>query len=119
MTVAWPATVPTDVLEDSFAESPPENTIRSPMETGPAKLRRRATSAVRPVSWRQNLTTAQVADVDTFAVTTTKNGSIDFTRAHPRTGSSVTMRFLAMPSYAPAAGTPGRWLVSFSCEVLP
>lgn len=116
MTIAWPA-VGTGVLPGSYTEAPPENSIRSSMDVGPAKVRQRGTSAPRKISWRQLHTTAQIATMDTFYVTTTSHGSLDFTRAHPRTGSTVNMRFLSPPVYVIEGGL--YWIATYSCEVLP
>jgi len=121
MTVAWPSSlIGVDVLDSGYSESPADNVIRSPMDVGPAKLRRRGTSMPQRISWQQILASTNVGSLDTFYITTLAYGSLDFTRVHPRTGSTATtMRFLSPPTYSVVKDSPGNWVVSFDCEVLP
>ncbi len=42
----WPATLPAPALS-SLRETPPDNLIRTQMDKGPAKVRRRTTANVR------------------------------------------------------------------------
>lgn len=117
MPIEWPSDLPDAVLEDGYAESMADNMIRSPMDVGPPKVRRRGTSAPRAIALRQLLTTAQVANLETFYYSTTSGGSLAFTWEHPRTGSSSSMRFTGPPAISPAG--PGRWIASYGLEVLP
>jgi hypothetical protein len=117
MPIEWPSGLSDAVLADGYSEQLADNLIRSPMDAGPPKVRRRGTSAPRAISLRQLLTTSEVATLETFYYTTTAGGSLSFMWEHPRTGSSVFMRFTSPPATSYAA--PGRWLASYALEVLP
>ena len=58
----WPATIP--LLKEGYKESPPDRVLRSNMGVGPAKLRRRSSSAVRNVSIKLFLTDEQIGQMD-------------------------------------------------------
>jgi len=113
----WPATLPALLQISGLSETPPNNVIRTKMEIGPAKMRRRSTSGPRPISGEQILTTAQVATLDTFYVGTLIDGTTAFDWTHPRTGAAVEMRFVSPPTYAPAGGD--YWRVMLKLEILP
>jgi hypothetical protein len=117
MAVGWPSGLPSIVLEEGYAERWAENVIRSPMDVGPAKLRRRSTAAVRRTTAVQLLTTAQVATLKTFYDTTTAYGSLSFDFTDARTGATLEARYVTPPAIAPAA--PGYWRAAYDLEILP
>lgn len=117
MAIVWPVTIPDEFMDDGFAESPPDNSIRSQTDIGPPKIRRRSTAGIRPIVGQQKMTSAQVATLDTFYVTTTQSGSLDFEKKNPRTGSTVNMVFSKPPRYRPAGGD--YWFVDLELEQLP
>lgn len=104
MPAIWPATLPERFLIDGFTESAPDVVLRTPMETGPAKLRRRATNAVRPIRGAIRITYAQRALLDAFYLDTLAGGTLTFDWVHPITGDDATFRFVSKPTYTPAAG---------------
>lgn len=114
----WPGTLPgfDEILADGYRETAPQNVIRTEMETGPAKVRRRGTAAPEMVSGTMLLTTAQVATLRTFFDSTISYGATEFDGTHPRTGASVSMRFMAPPQ---AAASGIHWLVTLNLEILP
>lgn len=114
---SWPATLPQLPMASGFSESPPDTTVRTKMDAGPAKVRRRFTANVRPIKASFLMTTAQIADLDTFYVTTTVGGSASFTWIDPRTSSSKSFRFMAPPEYNLTSGD--YWSVSLQLEQLP
>ena len=97
----WPAAFYSRILDGSFTETPPQNVLRTQMDAGPAKLRRRSTSAVRPMSITLFLTKAQVATFDTFYVTTLSSGATKFNMYHPRTLVTGEFRIVNQPAYTP------------------
>lgn len=115
-TITWPNTLPQDFLIEGYSESPPDNLIRQPMEIGPEKVRRRQTSAIQPINALQYMTTAQLAYLQTFYITTSYYGALAMDLPHPRTGSTVEARFSKPPSYAKRGMG---WIVSYSFEILP
>ncbi|QLH37711.1 MAG: hypothetical protein HWD60_00095 [Defluviicoccus sp.] len=44
MSAVWPSSLPQKPLVDGFSETAPNLVVRSPMDVGPAKVRRRATA---------------------------------------------------------------------------
>lgn len=118
--VAWPASLPQKPLAEGFAEQMRKMGLRSAMDAGPAKQRRRFTAAVRTLKLRLRLTPAQVAALDTFWETDTAGGSLSFTWVHPRTGAGVTMRFIAdQPPDVQPVNRGLQYIASFDVEILP
>ncbi len=99
-TINWPSSLPTAPLQDGYKEIPADNTIRSKMDIGPDKVRRRSTSGVAKLSVSYRLTQAQVSDLDTFYRTTTFAGTAEWNYTHPRTGAAIVVRFASPPSYS-------------------
>lgn len=112
---AWP-TLPAPLI-NTFSESPPNNILRSSMDRGPDKIRRRTTANVRPIQFTMILTKAQVATLETFYVTTTTSGAAEFTYTHPRTAATVTARFVEPPAYTDINGLV--FSVAISLEIMP
>jgi hypothetical protein len=87
--------------------------MRSDMGVGPQKLRRRSSSAVRPVSLRLMLTDAQLQVFDDFY---DENDAVAFDFTDPRTGDTKRARFTSPPSYNL---NQTMWDVSVKLEYLP
>jgi hypothetical protein len=65
-----------------------------------------------------HLTASEVATLDTFFVTTTRGGTLEFNWTHPRTGAAVEARFV--PGTAPSYGAIEQdGEVSVQLEILP
>lgn len=113
----WPTGKRFTPVIGSLVEGPPSNSIRSSMDKGPDKVRRRTTANVRSLSFKLILSKADTAVFDTFFVTTTASGSIEFDYTHPRTGAACTARFAQEPSYAERSGVV--YEISVALEILP
>jgi len=114
----WPVSLPQEPLAQGFSEQAPSTVIRSQMEAGPPKVRRRFTAGVRNIECQLRLTPAQVDTLDSFFDTTVAGGSLSFDWKHPRSGAAVTLRFVEPPSYTPLTrGT--LWQASLRLEILP
>jgi hypothetical protein len=112
----WPGGLPQSPLLAATKEALADNVVRSPMDTGPAKVRRRATAGVRKMTLESLMTTAQVATLDTFFTTTLLDGSLPFDWTSPRTGATVTFMFTGPPDW----GTAGaQWRVNLPLEIRP
>lgn len=111
----WP-TLPAPLI-NTFRETPPDNTIRSQTDKGPAKVRRRTTAGPRPVQFTLHLTTAQVATLEAFYNTTTASGALEFDYTHPRTAATVVARFTSPPAYSDVNGLSYR--AEIQLEILP
>lgn len=90
----WPSEI--SIGRDKFKESPPNRVIRSDMDVGPAKIRRRTTAAVRNVEFPVYLTDEQLEIFDNFYL---ENDTIAFDFIHPRTKKKVRARFVEPPTY--------------------
>ena len=116
--ITWPEYLPQKVEKDGYSETPPDSRIRTPMDMGPAKVRRRFSAQVRPLSIVMNMTEEQLADFDTFFATTTESGSLPFDFPNPRGTGVLTVRFgEKSPQYGDFNGNS--CAVSFDLEVLP
>lgn len=113
---AWPAQLPPPAL-NTLTESPPNNTLRSSMDKGPEKVRRRTTANTRPLSFVLMLTPALLQVLDDFFVMDTYSGSEEFDYTHPRTGAACTARFVGEPEYQDREGQV--YATSVSLEILP
>lgn len=118
-TPVWPVTLPQSVLVQGYSETPPQLSIRTDMDAGVAKVRRRFTSSIRPIECNTLLTAAQVATLDAFYLSTLEGGALRFEWNHPRTGATVEMRFMEPPQYTPAGGGVTYFNVSLKLEVMP
>ena len=78
--------------------------LRTSVDAGPEKRRRRFTAAPRPLIGTMRMTTAQVAAFETFFRTTLADGTLAFDFPHPRTQSTLSVVFASPPSWTNAGG---------------
>jgi len=100
----------------------PDLSIRTSMDVGPAKVRRRLTANVEPLSVQFNLTGTQLALLREFYTDSTLGGALPFDFKDPETGTTQTFRFTAAPKYSgksPRSGGAGLWSVSIELERMP
>lgn len=114
---SWPSTLPASPLADNFFERAPDTSLRTEMEQGPAKLRRRTTAAVRLLSLRYLMNKPQIAALETFYAATLLGGTLAFDFTHPRSALTVSCRFLHPPEYI--SGNGNYFTVAVELEVLP
>lgn len=113
----WPAALPSlDQIED-YAERPPELKLRSAMDAGPPKQRRRFSSGPTEITGWMLMTKAQVATLLTFHDTTLARGALRFEGVHPRTLAAVTMGFVSPPQPRHRANAGGLWRVDLHLEL--
>lgn len=115
---SWPSTLPQRVLSEGYQEIAPDMVLRSEMDAGPAKVRRRFTAAVRTVRCQIALTSAQVATLDSFYVGTLAGGSLTIDWVHPRTQAATTFRMRQPPQYTAESGGSS-WIAQLELEILP
>jgi len=113
---AWSGTLPEFFQQSGFVEIGADNLIRTKMDVGPAKVRRRTITNVRTVSGNMWLTTAQYNELVTFYEVTHNFGADTFTMddAH---GVNQTWRFVTPPRYTTVG--PDNWQVKLSLEQMP
>lgn len=115
----WPSTLPQNP-QKGFSETGGVLILRTPMDAGPAKMRRRgAKPQTLAVSFV--MTTDQVAILDNF-IKDTIRGTARFGFKHPRTETMVEVRIVPQSEgalYTNNYAAPGYWSVSMQLEVLP
>lgn len=96
MVVAYPGTFPFIGDVNNYRERGPSgNVIRTPMEKGTIKRRRRFSYAPKLVSAQTEImTNAQVVLFEEFFITTLLHGTLPFTAPNPRTGDTETYSFM-------------------------
>jgi hypothetical protein len=117
MAATWPASLPQALLYEGAQEKAPNEVVRTQMDAGPPKVRRRFTAGVRGFPGQLSLTKAQVQTLDDFYLVTLQGGALKFSWRHPRTGAAVDLRFVEPPSYSAAADDV--WKAALSLELLP
>jgi hypothetical protein len=114
---SWPSDIPQSPLVSGFSETFPNVVVRTSMDQGPAKVRRRFTAAERPFKCSMILTAAQATSFDTFFTTTMEGGALTFTWVHPRTLEAGTFRFVGQPTFTAIDG--GLYQTEFQIELMP
>ena len=115
----WPSTIPQIPLADGYSNGFANNLITSQVDYGPPKVRRRATSAMTPMSFSMRMTAGEFDDFKEFFEETLYSGSLSFNFPHPETGVDCVARF--SPTQPPKWGSVGAtdYMVSISLEVYP
>jgi hypothetical protein len=90
------------------------------MDVGPAKIRRRATAGVRPVTLSTELTQAQKERLEDFYEVDTSGGSLrfDWVDHGKEAKPPVEYRFLARPVFR-RFGTSAKWITALQLEIMP
>lgn len=92
----WPSQLPAPLI-NTLRETSPDGTIRTQMDKGVDKVRRRTTANVRDLSFTLRLMPGQVDILDQFYIDVQ---ALSFDYTHPRTGELVTARFASAPSFS-------------------
>lgn len=115
----WPLTLP-QAPTTGYTESTGALILRTPMDAGPAKQRRRGNRPdVLGVSFI--MSTAQVEALRTFVADTIR-GTARFGFPHPRTQVQAEVRIVPQDGgelFSVSYYTPNHWTVGMSLEVLP
>jgi hypothetical protein len=124
MAVSWPTGVNTMSLV-GIRDKRLSAKIRSPMDVGPAVVRRRYTVAVRNVDIPLTMTNAERVLFETWYASVALEGTISFLYPDPITDVLVAMRFRGDegPEFSASVGGPTdaekRWDVVLQVEILP
>ena len=114
----WPSSLPQKPEQQGFLESPPDLTLATDMDVGPAKLRRRFTAGVRVFDFNVLLDNTQVDTLDSFYLTDVAGGALSFDLPDPRASSgTISVRFIGPPQYSNVGGPLYRATMKF--EKLP
>ncbi len=74
----WPAQLRQFMSAPDFSTAPPDGRLRSPVDAGPAKLRRRVTVAIKPVSGSIRCDQDQMARLERFWLEDLRGGVLPF-----------------------------------------
>lgn len=97
---SWPASLPQKPLESGYSEGTIDTSVRTSMDVGPAKVRRRISAGTRDCQMQFFMTSSQLSDFITFYETTILSGSLSYTWNHPRTGNSYSWRIKKAPQWS-------------------
>lgn len=117
MTVpSWPASLPQVFLRDGYDAQGADNLIASSVSIGPAKVRRRTTAAVKPLSGSMTVSEAQYQTLVDFVENDIADRSKAFTFPDPHGGSPLLVR-MTQPIKEASVGAD--WRIQIILEVLP
>jgi hypothetical protein len=91
--IFWPDTLPTGLLADGFSKQPQSNVIRTAMDAGPKKTRRRYTARTVKYSGRQVFSLDELEIFEQFYHTALADGVLRFNFNDPVTGETAEFRF--------------------------
>lgn len=115
---SWPATLPSLPLLRGWSESEPDIVLRTPMEVGPPKGRRRSTAGVRPQTVSLVLTLDERATFRTWFADQVAHGALPFQWTHPIERVAIALRITAPPKWD-SVGDPKQVQLTLQLEVLP
>lgn len=101
MTTIWPVTLPQEMILQGLSETAPDRSVRTKMEFGPERIRRRTTTAVREIKGMMVVTEAQRQVLDDFYLT---NEALPFEWYLPFSGATATFTFSKPPVYTNKSG---------------
>lgn len=114
----WPPALP-QVPQKGYSETQGALIIQTPMDAGPAKMRKRGNKP-NALSVSFIMTTAEVDQLNAFIITTA--GTARFYFPHPRTVANVEARMMPQGGgdlYTITYLAPGYYTVSMQLEVMP
>ena len=111
----WPELLPSDFLAEGLAIQPRSNVIRTTMDAGPKKARRRYTAKTTNFSGKQRFDEAELAVFEQFYHTVLADGVLRFYFKDPVSGELAEFRFTE--DYT-AAEIGGLWEVTLPLERL-
>jgi|TARA_R110000851_G_scaffold91621_1_gene199973 hypothetical protein len=119
MAIQWPASLQDKVNTGGYSLSLGDTVIRSKMDVGPVKTRRRNTRGVDDHAISIWVTGAEYTTLITFYKTTTAGGTLPFEFEHPITKVLTDFRFNGPPKFVPVGSNGIDFQVSMSWEELP
>jgi len=101
MAQVWPGTLPSYVLKDGFKKTFRDNVIRTQVEGGPDKVRRRFTQRRPDYEVTMWLQLGQVTTLENFYFTTLSGGIDTFNFNNPITQAVGEFRMMGPPEFKP------------------
>lgn len=115
MGIAYPTTLPQAPQRNGFNQQQTANTIRSNVDVGEAKVRRRYTYAMKKERWSMILDDTQTATFNAWFNDDLKSGVLRFDFPDTLTQVTEEYRILDMPIFTPF-GKCGSYMISFNVE---
>jgi hypothetical protein len=119
----WPASLPQNLRVGDHEETPPDTVLRTEMDAGPAKARKRFSTMPRKFSGSLVMTRDQLAEFDEFFNDVIGGGALPFEWKIPRTAVTCDVRLTKAPAYKPtsprAEDASDYWIVTLDLEVMP
>lgn len=116
-TNVWPGTLPQIALFDGAVKTLANVVVRTKMDQGPAKVRRRFQDGVTNWPQRMPLTDAQRVTFEAFFKATSEGGALPFDYPDPFDGSILDFRFVGQPTIEKMS--VDLFVASFALEQLP
>jgi hypothetical protein len=91
--ISWPELLPPELLEDGFSEQPQNAVIRTAMDAGPKKARRRYTARTVKYTGKQVFDKAELTVFKQFYHNVLADGVLRFNFADPVTRETAEFRF--------------------------
>jgi hypothetical protein len=117
MAQIWPSTLQQLISESNFGYEIADTALRTDMDIGPQKVRRRFTKSVNTMSGSIYVTTTEFTTFYTFYNTTLNGGTLPFEFEHPITKELKEWRFKG-PARVQSIGG-GNFTIDFTWEELP
>ncbi len=117
MAAVWPPSLPQSPLVEAYDEQLADTTLRTQMDAGPAKARRRYATGVGNLTVQMFMNETQQQTFWSFFETTIAGGALRFEFTHPRLDTSVECRIV--PRATLPKLRPGLYQLRMNLEVLP
>lgn len=117
MSIVWPPELQQYLDQEGYQLTLGETVVRSDMDVGPAKTRRRFTKGIDQHSAQITIDQDMFDIFQEFYKTITNGGALRFEMLHPITRETAEFRFLGPPSFKPLGG--GWFQASFTLEEMP
>ncbi|WP_246828126.1 hypothetical protein [Rhizobium binae] len=108
--------MPQAFMSEGYSEEGADNLLASNVSVGPAKVRRRTTANVRPITGSMAMREDEYQAFLLFVKNDIKDRALAFTFPDPHDGSSILVRMRQPHSTAPFGID---WRVQIALEVLP
>ena len=117
MAQVWPITLPEYFDSRGYSESPKSQVIKSSVDVGPAKLRRRYTTDTKDIKGQMRLSQDQLDDLEVFYFDVLSGGVLTFDLVNPLNGVSRELRFKEQYQADYEGGV--YYMVKFDLEIMP
>ncbi len=113
----WPGSLP-GPMKEPFNEALDDTVIRTSMDTGPTKRRRRYTARKDMLNLVYRLDLTQLAIFRTFYGTTINDGLTEYDMEHPVTEATITVAIMSPVKFV-NVGASDIYEIAFSVEIQP